>query len=220
MPTGTVACMSSTSRSSARRVVSVLLALVLTAGLSASGALAFTLFSARGRILTLRQAPTREVAIIFGAETYPNGNPSPYLRARLDLGVSLYKAGKVKTLIVSGDDSAAHNHESSAMKRYLVSAGVPDSVVIVDAFGYDTYATCSRAEKVFGVTEALLVSQRYHLHRAVTTCRAVGVDAVGVGDASVKRTSGRWREFQQREVLANLKMVMDLIFRPDPVLER
>ncbi len=198
----------------------MLLVLALASGLMVGGMLAFTLVSARGRILTVRQAPAREVAIVFGAETYPSGRPSPYLKARLDLAVALYKEGKAQTLIVSGVDSAAHNHESSAMKDYLVSSGVPEAAVVVDRFGLDTYATCVRAKRVFGVTEALLVSQRYHLHRAVATCRAIGVDALGVGDTSVKRTSGRWREFQQREVFANVKMAFDLVSGRDPVLER
>lgn len=182
--------------------------------------LAFTLLSARGRVLTVAQAPKREYAIIFGAEVYPSGKPSPYLRARLDLGVELYQAGKASVLLVSGDDAREHNREATSMKRYLVARGVPASDIVVDRFGFDTYATCVRANRVFGVTEALLVSQRYHLHRAVATCRAVGVDAVGVGDVSVKRTSGRWEEFRRREVGANLKMVWDLLSRREPNLDR
>lgn len=217
---GTVGGVPEVPKHAARRVARALVVVALATGVTLGGALAFTLTTARGRVLTVSQAPAREVAIIFGAETYPDGRPSPYLRARLDLGVALYKAGKAKTLIVSGDDSDAHNRETSSMKRYLVAAGVPEAAVVEDRFGFDTYATCARAKRVFGVADALLVSQRYHLHRAVATCRALGVDAIGVGDASVKRTSGRWREFQRREVLANLKMVWDLVSRREPVLER
>ncbi len=202
------------------RTLGVLSVLTLSAVVAIGGPTAFTVLGARGRVLTVAQAPAREVAIIFGAEVYPSGKPSPYLRARLDLGVELYKAGKAKTLIVSGVDSSAHGKESSSMKKYLVARGIPASKIVVDRFGNDTYATCVRAKQVFGVTEALLVSQRYHLFRAVTTCRAVGVDAVGVGDVSVKRTSGRWEEFRRREFFANHKMVWDLLTKREPNLKR
>ncbi len=173
----------------------------------------WTRWRSEGRVLTAAQAPARDVAIIFGAEVYPSGNPSPYLRARLNLGVELYRAGKVKVLIVSGENAPEHNRESTAMRRYLEKQGVPRAKIVEDEFGLDTYDTCVRAREVFGVRDALLVSQRYHLPRAVSTCRAVGLDAVGVGDVSVKRENGRWEEFARREYAANLKMAWDLTTR-------
>ncbi len=202
-----------------RRVVAVVLGLgsVAVAGVAAPAAWAW--WQARDRVLTEAQAPAREVAIIFGAEVYPSGRPSPYLKARLDLGVELFQAGKARVLLVSGDDSAEHHREAASMKRYLVSAGIPAGKVVVDSHGLDTYDTCVRARDVFGLTDAILVSQRYHLTRAVATCRAVGVDAVGVGDVSVKRTSGKWDEFVLREYGANLKMVWDLASHRTPTLE-
>lgn len=211
-----------TSPPQRRPSVPVLGAFVALVGLGAAALAAPTVWTrvmAFDRNLTAGQAPARDVAIIFGAEMFPSGRPSPYLRARLDLGVRLFKDGKAKVLIVSGDDDPAHNRESTNMKKYLVGQGVPADRIVVDAYGLDTYDTCVRARDVFGVTEALLVSQRYHLHRAVATCRAVGVDAVGVGDVSVKRTSKRWDEFARREVGANLKMVWDLATARTPNLE-
>lgn len=189
------------------------------AALLVGGPALWTRWQARDRVLTASQAPAKDVAIIFGAEVYPSGRPSPYLKARLDLGVRLFQEGKARVLIVSGDNSAEHHHEATTMKRYLVAQGVPAARIVEDEHGLDTYATCVRAREVFGVSEALLVSQRYHLHRAVATCRAVGADAVGVGDVSVKRTSGRWNGFARRELGANLKMVADLVTRPAPSTE-
>lgn len=197
-------------------------AVAALAGLGATvivGATLWTRFMATDRNLTASQAPARDVAIVFGAEMYPSGRPSPYLRARLDLATALFDQGKAKVLIVSGDNAPEHHHESTNMKRYLVEQGVPAGAIVEDQYGLDTYDTCVRARDVFGVTDALLVSQRYHLHRAVATCRAVGVDAVGVGDVSVKRTSKRWDEFSRREVGANLKMVWDLATHRTPHLE-
>ncbi|MDN5570266.1 MAG: YdcF family protein [Propionibacteriaceae bacterium] len=171
---------------------------------------------AADRVLTADQAPARDVAIVFGAEVYDSGRPSPYLQARLDLAVELYRTDKARVLVVSGDNAEAHHRETTNMKAYLVEAGVPARRIVEDEHGLDTYDTCVRARDVLGVTEALLVSQRYHLPRAVATCRAVGVDAVGVGDVSVKQTSRRWNEFAARELGANLKMVWDLVTRRAP----
>lgn len=201
------------------RVVGTIAALAGVALVAVGGPALWTRFVARDRVLTASQAPARDVAIIFGAEMYPSGKPSPYLRARLDLGVRLHREGRARVLIVSGDNDAAHNRESTNMKRYLVAQGVPAERVVEDEHGLDTYDTCVRARDVFGVTEALLVSQRYHLHRAVATCRAVGVDAVGVGDVSVKATSRRWDEFARRELGANLKMVWDVVSARTPRTE-
>ena len=201
------------------RVLAVAACVLALGAASVAGPALWTQWMARDRVLTLAQAPARDVAIIYGAEMYPSGRPSPYLRARLDLGAALFKAGKAKVLIVSGDDAASHNREAAHMKAYLVSVGIPAAKIVVDAHGLDTYDTCVRARDVFGVTSALLVSQRYHLPRAVATCRAVGVDAVGVGDVSVKRTSKRWDEFARRELGANLKMVWDLTTARQPVQE-
>lgn len=178
------------------------------------GALAvLTRVAAHGRVLTAAQAPARDVAVILGAQVYPDGRPSRYLRARLDLGVRLFREGKARLLVVSGDNSPEHNNETTAMRRYLEARGVPSDRIVEDTRGVDTYATCVRLAREFGVREALLVSQRYHLTRAVATCRAIGLDAVGVGDVSVKGPSRRWDYFALRELGANVKLALDLILR-------
>lgn len=102
------------------------------------------------------------------------------------------------------------------MRRYLEEQGVPRCAIVEDEFGWDTYDTCVRARRVFRVRSAVLISQRYHLPRAVATARAIGLDAVGVGDVSVRQTSRRWNEFARREVAANLKLALDLVSRRVP----
>lgn len=196
--------------------------LVLATGVSTLVVLTPALWArsmASERMLTVAEVPERDVGIVFGAEMYASGQPSPYLKARLDLAYELYAAGRVKVLVVSGDNALEHHLEATNMKRYLVGRGVPADVVVEDEHGYDTYDTCVRARKEFGVSEATLVTQTYHLPRAIATCRAVGVDAVGVGDESVASTSQRWFEFSAREYGANLKMVWDLASGREPVLE-
>ncbi len=159
---------------------------VLVAGALAVGAPSvFGWWASRGRVVPVADAPARDVAVILGAEVYPSGTPSPYLRARLDLGAELFRSGRARVLIVSGDNAPDHHRETASMRAYLEAAGVPAAKIVEDEAGLDTYDTCVRARDVFGVHELLLVSQEYHLARAVATCRAVGVDAVGVGVISV-----------------------------------
>lgn len=170
------------------------------------------------RITTLRDAPAKPVAIVFGAGLWSNGKPMPYLAARLDLAAQLYETGKVKAILVSGDNRHVSYNEPDAMRSYLIKVGVPARKVVADYGGVDTYATCVRAQRIFGATEAILTSQSYHLPRAIATCRSVGVDAWGVGDESVKRNATEWHEDSLREWPANVKMAWDLLSGRTPML--
>lgn len=123
--------------------------------------------------------PQEPVAIVLGAMVYPDGALSPVLQSRVDAGIQLYKSGKVKKLLMSGDNSTSHYNEPTAMKRYAVAHGVPAQDVIRDFAGFHTYDTCYRAKYVFGITNAVFVSQAFHLPRAVYLARQLGIDAVG-----------------------------------------
>ena len=100
-------------------------ALLGAAGVGAPNGYAW--WASRGRIVSVTDAPTRDVAVILGAEVYPSGTPSPYLRARLDLGVRLFRDGRARVLLVSGDDAPEHNRETASMRAYLVGKGIPAS---------------------------------------------------------------------------------------------
>jgi len=146
----------------------------------------------------------------LGAKANPGG-PSAFLAARLDLAVELFEAGKVSAVLVTGDGLARSNHETAVMRDYLVAAGVPAERVVEDPAGFDTYDSCVRARDVFGVTELTLVTQDYHVGRAVAICSLVGVDAVGVGDATMlRRYPLNWVKGASREWLANLKAEWDV----------
>lgn len=168
--------------------------------------------TASGRVYDAVTVPARDVAVIFGAQIYDDGTPAPFTRARLDLGVRLWREGKARVLLVSGDDSAEHHHETTSMKAYLVGQGVPVSAVVEDPAGVDTYDTCWRVSRVYGVHDPILVTQSYHLPRALTAAHALGVDAVGVGDDSV-RDLAFWPWGVAREVPAGLKLVGDVALR-------
>jgi vancomycin permeability regulator SanA len=106
--------------------------------------------------------------------------------------------------------------EPAAMRNYLLDAGLPAEKVIADPGGVDTYESCLRAKRVFNLSQLIIVTQSYHLVRAVATCRALGVDATGVGDNSARQHTVAWWRGAIRDQLACLKTVVDLATRPDP----
>lgn len=198
-----------------RRVILSILAGLVVLGLAPT---AVALAVGGSRIAAATQVPAQPVAIVFGAATFANGQPSPFLKARLDLARQLYDQGSVRAILVSGDNRHVDYNEPDAMRNYLIGHGVPPGKVVADYAGFDTYSTCVRAKRIFAVDQAILVSQSYHLPRAITTCRAVGVDAWGVGDDSARQYSDPWWQGSLREVPGNAKLVVDLATNRQPVL--
>ena len=103
-----------------------------------------------------------------------------------------------------------------AMRNYLIKAGLPAEKVIADPGGFDTYESCLRAKRIFNLSQLIIVTQSYHLVRAVATCRALGIDATGVGDDSARQHTMAWWRGAIRDQLACVKTVVDLVTRPDP----
>ena len=196
------------------RGLALLAVLGVLLGLGPTG---FALASAAGRQSSVGDVPAQPVAIVFGAGLDASGVPMPYLSARLDLAAQLYHSGKARVILVSGDNRRADYNEPDAMRSYLIGAGVPADRIVADYAGRDTYSTCVRAKRIFGVDAAVLVSQTYHLPRALAACRSVGIDAWAVGDSSVDSTRG-WPGYVAREIPANLKLVWDLATGRRPVL--
>ncbi len=185
---------------------------LLGAALAAPVALAGGIHLAtRRRIVTVGTAPATPLGLVLGAEVYPDGRPSGFLRARLDVARELYRRGLVQRLLVSGDGTSRFYDEPAAMRQYLLDHGVPDEAVILDPEGLDTYASCARARDEFGAHRLTVISQRYHLPRALAICQVLGLDAWGVGDTSVADRSPRtWAHGARREVAANLKVLWDV----------
>ncbi len=120
-----------------------------------------------------------QVAIVFGAGYWPNGALSLILRERLDAAIELYEAGRVEKLLFSGDNRIVEYNEPGRMLDYALEQGVPREDIVLDYAGRRTYDTCYRARDIFGLSSATLVTQRYHLPRALETCRALGLEVVG-----------------------------------------
>ena len=183
-----------------------------------AGSITYVRLTAAGHLYSETEVPAAPVALVLGAMVYPDGTPSPFLAARLDVAHRLYQAGKVRVVVVSGDNMAKEYNEPEAMRTYLVNAGMPAEAIVLDYAGFDTYDSCARALRIFGVEQLIVVTQSYHLPRAVATCRALGVDATGVGDDSARQHPRSWRRGVIRDQLACAKTVIDLITQRDPVL--
>ncbi|GAA3103572.1 MULTISPECIES: SanA/YdcF family protein [Streptomyces] len=174
---------------------------------------AWTHVVAADRLRTTAGAPSAEVAVVFGAGLW-NGRPTPYLANRLDAAAELYRAGKVKVVLVSGDNSRTGYDEPDAMRTYLTAHGVPGERIVSDFAGFDTWDSCVRAKEIFGVHRAVLISQGFHIHRAVALCEAAGVDSYGVGVTDAHDAT--WYYGGTREVFAAGKAVLDAVFEPQP----
>ncbi|MER6504071.1 ElyC/SanA/YdcF family protein [Streptomyces sp. NPDC001455] len=169
--------------------------------------------AADDRVRTTADVPARQVAVVFGAGLW-EGRPTPYLAHRLDAAVELYRAGKVKVVLVTGDNSREEYDEPDAMRTYLRAHGVPDGRIVSDFAGFDTWDSCVRAKKIFGVDRAVLVTQGFHIRRAITLCRSAGIDAYGVGVDAVHDAT--WYYGGAREVFAAGKAALEATFKPHP----
>ncbi|MFI8945416.1 vancomycin high temperature exclusion protein [Streptomyces sp. NPDC053750] len=165
------------------------------------------------RLRTTADVPRTEVAVVFGAGLW-DGEPSPYLAHRLDAAAELYRAGRIEVVLVTGDNSREEYDEPDAMRAYLVRHGVPDGRIVSDYAGFDTWDSCVRAKKIFGVDRAVLISQGFHIRRAVALCQEAGVVSYGVGVDAVHDAT--WYYGGAREILAAGKAALDAVFEPDP----
>jgi SanA protein len=137
---------------------------------------AFQKFSAPFSIKNLDEIPPKYTAIILGAGLRKDSTPTSILAERLEAGVALYKAGKVKKILVSGDNRTHGYDEPESMKRYLLAKGISAEDIFLDYAGFDTYSTIYRAKNVFQIQDAILVSQQYHLDRALYIGRHLSMD--------------------------------------------
>jgi len=176
-------------------------------------------FNSRGQIYKIIDAPEKPVAIVFGAGLRRDGSPTSVLRDRVASAAELYHSGKVTKLLVSGDNRFDDYNEPGAMKAYAMELGVPEGAIVQDFAGRRTYDTCYRARDVFGVSDVLLVSQSFHLPRALITCNALGVSAAGVS-ADFRSYRRRSQIFWNiREIPATAVAMWELyVTKPLPVL--
>lgn len=169
------------------------------------------------RILSLEEAAGLEDAdciLVLGCLVRSDGTPSDMLADRLAYGVALYESGVYDRLLMSGDHGTEDYDEVNAMKQYAVERGVPSSSVFMDHAGFSTYESIYRAKEVFGARRIVIVTQEYHLYRALYIARALGVEAYGVA-ADARSYRNQWQR-DAREVLARNKDFWLGICKPSP----
>ncbi len=167
-------------------------------------------------IISLEEAESladTDCAVILGAGVR-NGEPTPMLKDRLLTGIDLYKSGAVKKLIMSGDHGSEDYDEVNIMKSFAVDNGVPDEDIFMDHAGFSTYETVYRAKEIFEADNIIIVSQKYHLYRALYIAEKLDVKAVGVS-ADLRTYSGQ-KMRDLREILARDKDFFNCIIKPEP----
>jgi SanA protein len=178
-----------------------------------------TAWSTRNQVYTVESVPAQRVAIVFGAGLWRDGSPTPVLRDRVATAARLYFAGKVEKILMSGDNSYIEYNEPGAMRGYALELGVPEAAIVLDYAGRRTYDTCYRARAIFGVQQAILVTQAFHLPRALYVCNALGLPSVGVpADLRDYRLSSLFY-WNLREAPATLMALWEVhVSRPEPIL--
>ena len=178
-----------------------------------------TSLPAWNRTQSVEDIPPDSVAIVFGAGLWRDGSPTPVLRDRVMTAAKLFFEGKVDKLLMSGDNRFDDYNEPAAMRDYAMRLGVPEAAIVLDYAGRRTYDTCYRARDIFGLDSAILVTQGFHLPRALYTCNALGVEASGV--AADMRTYRRlsMAYWHTRETIATIRAILDVhVLQPLPVL--
>ena len=174
-------------------------------------------YQAGKRIYTQENVPVTRAAIVFGAGLTSTGGPTTVLKDRVKTAVNLYQTGKVEKVLMSGDNRFINYNEPGAMKAYALELGMPEEDIILDYAGRRTYDTCYRAKEIFQLDEAILVTQQFHLSRALYTCNSLGLGSIGVSaDLRYYRDESYW---SIREIPASLIAFYQVhITKPEPVL--
>lgn len=160
--------------------------------------------------------PRPRVAIVFGASVYQD-DLSTVLEDRIKTAIALYKAGQVDRILVSGDNRTPEYNEPKAMAEYLISHAVDQRHIVIDYAGRSTYETCLRAKEIFVVPQAVLITQRTHISRALYLANKLGVDSIGV-IADQQNYGGETYYQQIREVGASVKAFFNVHLFPPPVV--
>jgi SanA protein len=178
----------------------------------------FFLFASQ-KIYQLENVPNSRAAIVFGAGLRIDGSATQVLRDRVKTAVDLYKTGKVEKILLSGDNRFINYNEPAAMAAYARDLEVPEIDLVLDYAGQSTYDSCYRAKAIFRLNQAILVTQSFHLPRALFICNQLGIESIGVSADQHKHWSISFVYWQIRELPASLAAIFDVwIFKPIPIL--
>ena len=209
------------------RLIKRLFILVIIAAVLALGISAYVTQSVKGRIAGVDTgsglSKTEEEVcksidpqciLVLGCAVWLDNEPSPMLKDRLDTAIALYKAGVAPKLLLSGDNSIVEYSEPDCMLKYTLAQGVPPEDIFLDFAGFSTYESVYRSHAVFMADRIIVVTQKYHLFRALKACEALGIEAKGVA-SNQQRYAGRYYR-EAREVLARNKDLFKGIIKAKP----
>ena len=171
------------------------------------------------RTFTVENIPKERIAIVFGAGLLLDGSAGPVLSDRMKTAVTLYQQGKVEKLLLSGDNSVIEHNEPGAMEQYALQAGIPPEALVLDYAGRRTYDTCYRAKHIFQVDTAILITQPFHLPRALMLCNWFGIESIGVVVDNRNFSRRNLTYWNTRELFANFQAAWDVLYlEPTPIM--
>ena len=193
-----------------------LLCLILAGGILTAALNLYVVQKGKQRILSSEEAAelNADCILVLGCGLRADGSPSRMLQDRLDRGIELYQSAAAPKLLMSGDHGQEQYDEVNAMKKTAVEAGIPSSDVFMDHAGFSTYDSMYRAKEVFQAKRVIIVTQRYHLYRALYIAEQIGLEAWGVAAEDVAYAGQSGREV--REMLARIKDIGYCMIKPEP----
>ena len=203
------------------KILIIVMSCLVCAGLLGASALLLANEHVKGstadQILTPEQAAALEgvdCILVLGCLVKADGTPSDMLADRISVGVTLYETGTSQKLLMSGDHGQKEYDEVNTMKACAIDEGVPSEDIFLDHAGFSTYESVFRAKEIFGAKKIVIVTQEYHLHRALYIANALGIEAYGVS-ADLRTYAGQTKR-DMREVLARIKDMGYSLFKPQP----
>lgn len=170
--------------------------------------------STNDQIISLNDVNDSDCVLVLGAGVWQNNQPSPMLKDRLDRSVDLFDKGAAPYLVMSGDHGQENYDEVNVMKDYAIAAGIDSNLIYMDHAGFSTYESLYRLKYVFKAERVIIVTQKYHLYRALYIANALGLDAVGVSAQEINYSGQSVRDL--REILARTKDFFSAVFFPVP----
>lgn len=197
----------------AQKGAALLILVLIAAGLAIN---AYVKVSANKYIYYPQEVPRADAILVLGAYVYPDGTMSPMLADRITVGYRLYEKAKAPKILVSGDHGRKDYDEVNTMKTYLKQQGIPAQNVFMDHAGFSTYESLYRARDIFKVKKIIIVTQHYHLMRAVFIARELGLEAYGVS-SDLHNYGDVMLQYELREIAArNKDFFMCRVLKPKP----
>lgn len=200
-----------------KKLIRIILLIIILGGIGIALIDSYVKKEGSKYIVKVEEVPKAEVVLVLGAAVFRSGTVSPILSDRLDVALEIYDKNKIKKFLLTGDHGQVNYDEVNAMKKYIQRKdnNIKDKNIFLDHAGFSTYESIYRAKDIFKVKKVIIVTQRYHLMRAVYIARKMGIEAYGV--AADKREYINMDKYRMREIAARCKdFIYVNIIKPKP----